>query len=265
MSNLLNKFILKLPSWIISLLNTSFSRKLYVELHQLGSHRSDMVIDGVNSTFYCPNRESWKTINIKFEQERPIVSQIMDYITEKNYSTFYDIGANIGSFSCFLGQEVDKTIVFEPYEPNTFLLEKNLDINNINSRVENVAIGNRNGSVKLNIPISEEPGTEQSTILKSHPLEHDFINHVEVEVVRLDDYIVAENLPKPDLIKIDIEGAGLRALKGLSTVLTENNPDIFIETHNNSEEIANFLKKHGYRLNYISANRNDRSPTIIAE
>jgi hypothetical protein len=74
---------------------------------------------------------------------------------------------------------------------------KNLVHNQIEHTVKNVAVGSVNNFTILNLPISEEPGTEQGTVLKSHPLDHDFIENVEVGIVRLDDCMVAEDLASP--------------------------------------------------------------------
>jgi len=264
MPGLLSKLILRLPPWLLSIFDTAVTRNLYVKLHQLRTTKTEKVVNNKRATFYCPNRESWEAANIKLEQERLILSKIMSRAGEENYNTFFDIGGNIGAFSCFVGQIVNRTVVFEPYEPNISLLEGNLELNDIDSIVESVAVGERNGCTKLNIPISDGSGTEKATILKAHPLEHEFVDHVDVKLVSLDDYIVDENLPRPDLIKIDVEGAGLRVLRGLSQFLAESSPHIFIETHRNSEEIEIFLKKHEYNLNYIFADRDDEAPTIEA-
>lgn len=261
----LEEVLTKVPSRILNIVDTTLTRSLYVKLRRSKNHKSTKAINGTYATFHCPTKKSWEVANIKLEQERHIISRMIDCVEDEDHSTFFDIGGNIGGFSCFIGQNVDETIVFEPYEPNASLLMKNLVHNQIEHTVKNVAVGNVNDSTILNLPISEEPGTEQGTVLESHPLDHDFVKNVEVGIVRLDDFMMAEDLPSPDLVKIDVEGAAVQALKGMRKCLKIHKPDIFIEAHKNSEEIATFLKAFGYDLNYIFAKRNDSSPILVGK
>lgn len=54
---------------------------------------------------------------------------------------------------------------------------------------------------------------------------------VKVPTTTGDNYCTAERIA-PDCIKIDVEGMELRVLRGLTKVITENHPIIFLELHN---------------------------------
>ena len=77
---------------------------------------------------------------------------------------------------------------------------------------------------------------------------------VDVPVVTIDEDIAAAGLPAPHLVKIDIEGMELPALRGMTQTLTRHHPEIYLEVHGatvehkerNVREIVRFLNEHGY-------------------
>jgi FkbM family methyltransferase len=68
-----------------------------------------------------------------------------------------------------------------------------------------------------------------------------------VRTTRLDDY------PTPDLIKMDIEGAEVEALRGAERTLAERRTVWFIETHGwpAAEDCKAILAAHGYSMTSI--------------
>lgn len=80
----------------------------------------------------------------------------------------------------------------------------------------------------------------------------------------LDHYFRYET--QPDVIKIDVEGAELRVLKGADETLN-GGPDILVELHGNErmsiygdseEELVEFLEGRGYRLQIIDERGGER-------
>lgn len=75
-----------------------------------------------------------------------------------------------------------------------------------------------------------------------------------VEAVSLDEYISMKKINKIDLIKIDIEGAELFALRGMKEILNNMKPVLLMEIAQNvlensifsSDEIFGFMKDAGY-------------------
>ena len=55
-----------------------------------------------------------------------------------------------------------------------------------------------------------------------------------VEVVRLDDFSLARELPRVDLIKIDVEGYELNVLRGAMDLLKKHRPILFVELDDNN-------------------------------
>jgi hypothetical protein len=77
----------------------------------------------------------------------------------------------------------------------------------------------------------------------------------QIQVVALDQDIVAHSLPAPDLIKIDIEGFELEALRGARETLLTYRPRLYLEMHGetmnqkrrNVAAIVAYLEELGYR------------------
>jgi predicted nicotinamide N-methyase len=75
----------------------------------------------------------------------------------------------------------------------------------------------------------------------------------------LDDLAVAEDLGFPDLVKIDVEGAEARVLRGASAVLARR-PHVIVETHGRDleRECAATLARFGYAPVVVTQRRRFR-------
>lgn len=76
-----------------------------------------------------------------------------------------------------------------------------------------------------------------------------------VKAVSIDKLFRAGELPEPDFVKIDVEGAELLVLSGAKTTLTTAHPTIFLATHGDDihKSCCDFLHELGYRLQNIGA------------
>src|SRR5262249_45058398 len=66
------------------------------------------------------------------------------------------------------------------------------------------------------------------------------------EVRTLDSLYAAGAIPRPQLIKIDIEGAEVEMLEGAAHTLRECRPLLLIELHNTHHAVLDALEKLGY-------------------
>lgn len=152
---------------------------------------------------------------------------------------FLDIGANIGYFSLLASakEPLCKIIAFEP-APNIYKkLEENISLNNFkNIRIVNAAAGEVSGENDLFISGPDNLG------MSSFKQPENFSGEIEkVKTVSIDDWVRVSGLHKLDLVKIDIEGSELSALKGMKTVLANFKPLLLIEI--NPETLAMFSLK----------------------
>ena len=124
-----------------------------------------------------------------------------------NLETVYDIGASDGSFTNNIKQymhEDTKYHLFEPYQ----YPEIKVDADHQWHRVYLSDVAR-----KVNFYINDEFHTGNS-YYREDTEAFDNIDPVEVTTVSLDKYVAENNLPLPDLIKIDTQGSELDILKG---------------------------------------------------
>lgn len=133
--------------------------------------------------------------------------------------TFVDGGANCGLFTVLALAVVGETGHLYAFEPNPTAyvrLEANLLLNGLtpSTVAKRLAIGEQPGSAFLRDSLLED-GRSSVIGYSGSGIKWD-----RVEVVTLDDVLGASQV---DLVKLDVEGAELSALRGMRGVL-ENNP-----------------------------------------
>jgi FkbM family methyltransferase len=137
-----------------------------------------------------------------------------------------DGGANIGLFTLLAAALVGsggRVIACEPSPPTMDLLRENVDYNRLDwVQLREVAIAETNGRLSMRV---FEPGSGHSSFA---PLSAEASAEVDVEVTTLDE-IAASVGGRVSLVKLDIEGAELRALRGATGLLTGSRPDFIIE------------------------------------
>lgn len=127
---------------------------------------------------------------------------------------FFDIGANVGSYTLLSSKVVGATThSFEP-SPSTFgHLENNIFLNRIQSKAFafNEGIGGEKGSMKFSV--------NQDTI--NHIVLNEIEESIEVQINTLDQH-TAEHKLVPNLIKVDVEGFETEVIRGADSLLRNN-------------------------------------------
>ena len=127
-----------------------------------------------------------------------------------------DAGANIGIYSQFLSRCVGPTGVVHSFEPapENFRRLQSATRNLANVRVSQAAVGESSGTSKLYV--SDQLNVDHRT----YATEGDSRCAVPINIVALDDYFKPGQ--RVDLIKMDIQGYELHALRGTNRVLADN-------------------------------------------
>ena len=144
---------------------------------------------------------------------------------------FVDGGANIGFFTCRAAQLVGPTgrvDAFEPDPQNNARLEANLARNGLADRVKvhPLALAERSARLTFHRPAAGSRRNHGESGRFPRPGEQ--TEMFEVESVRLD----AALDRVPDLVKLDLEGSELFALKGATAWFTSDRPPIWLVEHN---------------------------------
>jgi FkbM family methyltransferase len=170
-------------------------------------------------------------------------------------SVFYDVGANVGIYSLLSSQLVGsgKVYAFEPVPRNLAYLRRHLKLNNVdNVEVLALAICDVTGQANFEV---------ETTGLMGQLTEG---GSVTVSTATLDSLIENGSVAPPDVIKMDIEGAELLALRGASFIFEWYRPVLFLATHGCAveRECRELLATWGYQIEEIGQDSYDRKELL---
>jgi FkbM family methyltransferase len=158
-----------------------------------------------------------------------------------------DLGAHIGKYTLHFAKLFKslKVIAVEPDPTNFITLRKAVKANNLeNVTIENCACADIDGKTQLYISFKSDVHS-----LIKRP---ETVATVTVKCKSLDNLVSEQKLKSVDIIKIDVEGAEYKVLKGGINTITKYKPVIFVEIWtNNYKSIAEFLRKLKYDITLI--------------
>ncbi len=173
-----------------------------------------------------------------------------------------DIGANIGLHSLIaarLVQEEGHVYSFEP-APDTYnQFLTNLQLNGFsNITPVNMGLSDKKATLKMNISSHHDAWNTLADVSKLDELSGIFDNAIEINVVKLDDWLQDNNIDtgRIALIKLDVEGWEKFVLVGGEAFLKENAPVLMVEFDEKNAWAAGYLchqtydilKGYGYNL-----------------
>jgi FkbM family methyltransferase len=179
----------------------------------------------------------------------------------------YDIGGNCGQMALFFSQQVGETgkvCTFEPVPQNAATLRRNLALNACgNVEVIEAAVAADAQSQTFCFDTGNHTmGTLQGAMVKLSVWDTTF----QVACVTLDGMIAMGSRP-PQVVKIDVEGAGLGVIEGGVELIERHRPAIYFELHaadENAPELqaVRWLRERwGYRVTDLNGTlQNELSP-----
>jgi FkbM family methyltransferase len=142
---------------------------------------------------------------------------------------FYDIGANVGYISLSVSRHFSSqvhVIAFEPQPNLARLILVSARLNNLESMtVFPTMVGGGNGWATLFVP---SHSIHASAISREHNA-----RALQSPVVTLDTLLRQRTIPRPDVIKIDVEGAELDVVRGAEELLRHDPPYVIFEADEN--------------------------------
>lgn len=176
----------------------------------------------------------------------------------------WDVGAHVGyhsfSFAALVGEK-GRVVSFEPNRFNQKRFAKNLRLNpDLAKRIKIIkaALSNKNGTVDL-ISSDEVENTRSSgshldsTVPPENLSVYDGFMKTKVKTYRTDDLVTKKNVPPPNIIKIDVEGAEELVIRGAEKTIRKYKPILFIEVHGILQMYAlgEILSKSNYKLELL--------------
>jgi FkbM family methyltransferase len=172
--------------------------------------------------------------------------------------TVYDLGGFEGVLTLFFARKANSVITFEPNPRNYQRCIENVRLNALtNVRVFGRGVSSDLGEIEITYdPLMPGAASGDPEISQQISATVGTSKTASIQVGPLDREIETLSLPAPDLIKIDIEGMELPALRGMARTLALRGPDLFIELHGaeladkvaNATSVVELLEQAGYYL-----------------
>lgn len=180
--------------------------------------------------------------------ERPLPDVLLGAVRHRP-GVVIDVGANTGVYS-LLAASVRGAVVhaFEPYGLVAAMLRENVHLNGFDRRVRVVeaAASDVDGTIDLYVPPSI--GVVETSASTDPEFKGGDLQRVQVPAVRLDAYWRSVGSPDVTLVKVDVEGAEPRALRGARQVLGTCRPWVLVEilAHARFDELEAERQAAGY-------------------
>ena len=184
--------------------------------------------------------------------EKAVIENILKVVSSyKTDFSFYDIGANIGWYSLWVGKKYPsgRIFAFEPAPAAYEQIKINLKLNDLSNVTPfNIGFADTPGSKEFFFCSEIQTASSLADTLKNTSKEKIICNFETV------DQFSQKHNSSPDFIKCDVEGAEYLVIKGAAGTLQESRPVLMLEmlrkwmrcfnVHPN--DLIAELKKYGY-------------------
>jgi FkbM family methyltransferase len=160
---------------------------------------------------------------------------------------FFDVGANTGFTSMLAARLVGSggtVIALDPQAECVAAVKAHAALNGFDHvHVIEAAAAAATGEAEI-IVVKDSLWTRLATV-GEHALEQ---RRDVVRAVTLDDLVSSGEAPAPDVVKIDVEGAELDVLAGMTDLLRTRRPIVICEMHGKNAAFAAAMREHSYEV-----------------
>ena len=177
-------------------------------------------------SLHAMNRTSAGFLPVTQTGERLVVTRVLSTVGASREAVVLDCGANQGAYSEMVLAEADRNAVrarlhlFEPSSHACEHLRQTFAARGANVEVHELAVSNATGTASIYFAWPGAGGTSLSDQTSHIQGTSGFGQHSEdVRTVALDDFCEERGITEIDLLKMDIEGAELRAMEGATRLI----------------------------------------------
>lgn len=179
----------------------------------------------------------------------PEVTNVVSAIVKPGM-TVIDLGAHIGYYTLIFAKRVGpagRIAAFEPLPANFGLLTKNIGLNQLhNVEIFPQAAFSRIGEVIVNVP-DDVPNSGDASVCHARGTKQ-----LSVPAITLDSFCASKGF-RPDIVKMDVEGAEYDVLIGAQQTITRCHPKMLIELHHfdgdrSAHPVPDLLTGWGYQV-----------------
>lgn len=183
--------------------------------------------------------------------EETVLKELLEELRPDD--VFFDVGANVGTYACLVAGKLPAghTVAFEPEPTNAGRLHQNATLNGLDIDIHQFALSDVDGTAHLE-RVGAAPGAGE------HALADEKSDHtVEVTQRTGDQLVEAGETPVPTVIKIDVEGAELKVLRGLTDTMArdscrlvycEVHPDRLRSFGHDADQLRDLLEGVGFTV-----------------
>lgn len=222
-----------------------FKDKLINVLCDLGLVRDPqtLTINAVQAVYRVTSAsERWRVQEAM--GERAVLEEFVDHVSDGD--CVWDIGAAVGTYSCLAANAGATVVAFEPHPENRHRCIENLQLNDAEFDVLEIALSDE----KTSMALAEDAGVGSGM----HRLSTE--GTYQVDAIPGDDVSASQ----PDILKIDVEGHEIAVLDGLSERLRSVRA-VFVECHPNMGVPESTVRKNltaaGLSVETIDTDRYD--------
>lgn len=178
---------------------------------------------------YVPADMAWAFHGTSY-YERNVVHWFERLIARMDRPVVFDVGANCGFYTLLLSSRARWVYAFEPVAETFEILHRNLRENGLtNVTPLRLALADTAGPATIKLYSSSANNSTVVTLPRDHPAK--LVGEEQIRLATLDDLVVSGEARDPDLIKLDIEGGELDALRGGRETIARARPIMIVENH----------------------------------
>ena len=230
-------------------------RPAHVASHWFMTHAIIPTLERAKNFKTIPDDPFWFRLELLRDKHEPETTQLFEQIVKPGM-TVLDIGAHVGYYSRKFSEKVGKNgriISFEPHPKTYQTLQRNIDhLSNITSfqialaekegqaELHDYLVMSASGSLNYDPSIEDLQKSIQSKQDVAPRLSDDFEPKTYIVKTRpVDDCLADLNIETVDLIKMDIEGAELGALRGMRQTI-QRSPNLMLVMEYNPQALQGF-------------------------